>query len=95
MGVRGQGLQPSLGKGRQDILDCSITQPALDCCTVAQNLDMKDLVELVRDAVVAHAGQLASRTGDPDAHPPYIVLDLPCTFFMLSTHRSNTCSYAC
>ncbi len=51
-----------------------------------QNLELGSLVERVRSAVVAHAGALQAARGDPDAAPPYIVLDLPCTFFMLRTH---------
>ena len=52
-----------------------------------QNLELGQLAERVRTAVVAHAQSLMRQQGNPDAHPPYIVLDLPCTFFMLATHR--------
>ena len=58
----------------------------LTLCPV-QNLELGDLAERVRAAVVAHAQSLMQQQGSLDAHPPYIVLDLPCTFFMLATHR--------
>lgn len=58
-----------------------------------QNLELGELAERVRAAVVAHAQNLMQQQGSLDAHPPYIVLDLPCTFFMLATHRwgHHTC----
>ncbi len=49
----------------------------------AQNLDMAELVERVRAAVVARAAQLLRK--EPDTPVYYMVVDLPCTFFMLRT----------
>lgn len=51
----------------------------------AQNLDMVELVERVRAAVVATAAQLLLK--EPDTPVDYLVVDLPCTFFMLRTVR--------
>ena len=50
-----------------------------------QSLDMAELVERVRTAVVARAAQLLRK--EPDAPVDYLVVDLPCTFFMLRTLR--------
>lgn len=46
-----------------------------------RNLDMPELIEKARLAVVGHASKLLQ--ADPDREISYIVLDLPCTFFML------------
>ena len=54
-------------------------------CALLQNLDMAELVERVRAAVVARAAQLLRK--EPDAPVDYLVVDLPCTFFMLRTLR--------
>ena len=54
-------------------------------CAPLQNLDMAELVERVRAAVVARAAQLLRK--EPDAPVDYLVVDLPCTFFMLRTLR--------
>ncbi|KAK9827655.1 hypothetical protein WJX81_004166 [Elliptochloris bilobata] len=51
-----------------------------------QNLGMAELVERVRAAVVARAGELKRR--EPDTPMDYLVVDMPCTFFMLSTESS-------
>ncbi|KAK9827681.1 hypothetical protein WJX81_007940 [Elliptochloris bilobata] len=51
-----------------------------------QNLGMAELVERVRTAVVAKAAQLLRQ--DLDAPMDYIVVDLPCTMFMLRTYSS-------
>ena len=62
-----------------------------------QNLDMPELIEKARLAVVSKASEVLK--ADPDSRIDYIVLDLPCTFFMLrslryvtqhtTVHRSN------
>ena len=44
---------------------------------------MAELVERVRAAVVAMAAQLLRK--EPDTPVVYLVVDLPCTFFMLRT----------
>jgi hypothetical protein len=46
-----------------------------------RNLDMPELIEKARLAVVSHATKLLQ--DNPDQEIDYIVLDLPCTFFML------------
>ena len=50
-----------------------------------QNLDMPELIEKARLAVISKAGQVL--LADPDSKLDYIVLDLPCTFFMLRSLR--------
>ena len=50
-----------------------------------QNLDMPELIEKARVAVIAHATALHKK--DPTRAIDYIVLDLPCTFFMLRSLR--------
>ena len=50
-----------------------------------QSLHLDDMVEKVRRTIMRHAGQLLRQ--DPNATIDYIVLDLPCTFFMLETIR--------
>ena len=50
-----------------------------------RNLDMPELIEKARLAVVGHASKLLQ--ADPDREISYIVLDLPCTFFMLRSLR--------
>ena len=56
-----------------------------------RNLDMPELIEKARLAVVGHASKLLQ--ADPDREISYIVLDLPCTFFMLRSLRWGR--YAC
>ncbi|KAK9844459.1 hypothetical protein WJX74_002810 [Apatococcus lobatus] len=63
-------------------------QPAIDSTLVTsvsdvylQNLDMPELIEKARTAVIHHA--MAILKADPDREVDYIVLDFPCTFFML------------
>ncbi|KAK9810163.1 hypothetical protein WJX72_005905 [[Myrmecia] bisecta] len=46
-----------------------------------QNLDMPELIEKARVSVIGHAMKVLRE--DPDADIDYVVLDLPCTFFML------------
>ena len=46
---------------------------------------MPELIEKARLAVVGHASKLLQ--ADPDREISYIVLDLPCTFFMLRSLR--------
>jgi hypothetical protein len=46
---------------------------------------MAELVERVRGAAVAHAAAL--RRAEPGAAVDYLVVDLPCTFFMLRASR--------
>ena len=58
-----------------------------------QNLDMAELVERVRTAVVARAAQLLRK--DPDAPVDYLTVDLPCTFFMLRTLRCQDQAPGC
>ena len=53
-----------------------------------RNLDMPELIEKARLAVVGHASKLLQ--ADPDREISYIVLDLPCTFFMLRSLRWAT-----
>lgn len=48
-------------------------------------LDLEDLVEVVREAVVITAEDTARESGH-DRHQ-HVLLDLPCTFFMLRTLR--------
>lgn len=45
-------------------------------------------MERVRAAVVARAAQLLRR--EPDTPVEYLVVDMPCTFFMLRTLRCTT-----
>ena len=52
-----------------------------------QDLEMAELVERVRGAAVAHAARLLR--AEPGAAVDYLVVDLPCTFFML---RASRCS---
>ena len=50
-----------------------------------RNLDMPELIEKARIAVIGHAGKLLRE--DPGRTLDYIVLDMPCTFFMLRSLR--------
>ncbi|KAL0049810.1 hypothetical protein WJX82_010329 [Trebouxia sp. C0006] len=63
-------------------------QPEIDPELIARiddvylrNLDMPELIEKARIAVIGHAGKLLRQ--DPGRKIDYIVLDMPCTFFML------------
>lgn len=67
-------------------------QPELDPALIARvegvylkNLDMSELLEKVRAAAVNHTEEILR--ADPKADVPYVVLDLPCTFFMLRSLR--------
>lgn len=67
-------------------------QPEIDPELIARiedvylrNLDMPELIEKARLAVIGHAGKLLR--ADPARKLEYIVLDLPCTFFMLRSLR--------
>ena len=53
-----------------------------------QNLDMPELIEKARVAVIGHATALLK--AEPQRNVDYVVLDLPCTFFMLRSLRSAT-----
>jgi hypothetical protein len=50
-----------------------------------KNLDMPELIEKARKAVMDHTAQLLRK--DPEFDVNYVVLDLPCTFFMLRSLR--------
>ena len=50
-----------------------------------QNLDMPELIEKARVAVIGHATALLK--AEPQRNVDYVVLDLPCTFFMLRSLR--------
>ena len=50
-----------------------------------QNLDMPELIEKARVAVIAKAS--AALRANPDRNLDHVVLDLPCTFFMLRSLR--------
>lgn len=50
-----------------------------------RNLDMPELIEKARIAVIGHAAKLLKQ--DPGRTIDYIVLDMPCTFFMLRSLR--------
>lgn len=70
-------------------------QPEIDPKLIARiddvylrNLDMPELIEKARIAVIGHAAKLLKQ--DPGRTIDYIVLDMPCTFFMLRSLR-----YAC
>ena len=70
-------------------------QPEIDPDLIARiddvylrNLDMPELIEKARIAVIGHAAKLLK--ADPSRTIDYIVLDMPCTFFMLRSLR-----YAC
>ena len=74
-------------------------QPAIDSTLVTsvsdvylQNLDMPELIEKARTAVIRHA--MAILKADPDREVDYIVLDFPCTFFMLRALRYCSSSSA-
>ncbi|KAL3132707.1 hypothetical protein ABBQ32_009214 [Trebouxia sp. C0010 RCD-2024] len=63
-------------------------QPEIDPRLIARiddvylrNLDMPELIEKARIAVIGHAAKLLKQ--DPGRTIDYIVLDMPCTFFML------------
>lgn len=67
-------------------------QPEIDPELIARiddvylrNLDMPELIEKARIAVIGHAGKLLRQ--DPGRKIDYIVLDMPCTFFMLRSLR--------
>ena len=51
-------------------------------------LDMEDLVELARQAIVSKAEEVARSSSSGIVGP--VVLDLPCTFFMLRSLRSTS-----
>ena len=68
------------------------SQPEIDPELVAKiddvylrNLDMPELIEKARVAVIGHAGKLLR--ANPSRSLDYIVLDMPCTFFMLRSLR--------
>ncbi len=50
-----------------------------------KNLEITELIEKARHTVLEHASELLR--GDSKLDVPYIVLDLPCTFFMLRSVR--------
>ena len=50
-----------------------------------KNLDMPELIEKARSAVIGHASKLLREDHGLDVS--YIVLDMPCTFFMLRSLR--------
>ena len=52
-----------------------------------QNQDLVNLAERARAALVDHATLLVRGGCDPDVHPPYVFLDLPCTLFMIRTEK--------
>ena len=56
-----------------------------------RNLDMPELIEKARIAVISHAGKLLRE--DPSRNIDYIVLDMPCTFFMLRSLRYLSMPY--
>ena len=67
-------------------------QPEVDAELIARiddvylrNLDMPELIEKARIAVIGHAAKLLK--ADPARTIDYIVLDMPCTFFMLRSLR--------
>ena len=67
-------------------------QPEIDPKLIARiddvylrNLDMPELIEKARIAVISHAAKLLKQ--DPGRTIDYIVLDMPCTFFMLRSLR--------
>ena len=67
-------------------------QPEIDPKLIARiddvylrNLDMPELIEKARIAVIGHAAKLLKQ--DPGRTIDYIVLDMPCTFFMLRSLR--------
>lgn len=76
-------------------------QPGVDPATIAhmsgvylENLDMPELIEKARRAVMDTAGALLR--ADPNRDLQQIVLDLPCTFFMLRSLRWPPAhSYSC
>jgi len=51
----------------------------------ARHLDLRDLVEMARAAVVGRAEELMQRNGSLVVE--HVLLDLPCTFFMLRSLR--------
>lgn len=61
--------------------------PAFEGALMLQALHLDELVEMVRYAVMEHAGSLLR--ANPNETVDYIALDLPCTFFMLGTSRCN------
>ena len=50
-----------------------------------KNLDMAELIEKARGAVMARAAAVLSADPSYDLH--YIVLDMPCSFYSLRTLR--------
>ena len=50
-----------------------------------KNLDMPELIEKARSAVISHASKLLREDHGLDVS--YVVLDMPCTFFMLRSLR--------
>ena len=67
-------------------------QPEIDAKLIARiddvylrNLDMPELIEKARLAVIGHAAKLLKQ--DPGRTIDYIVLDMPCTFVMLRSLR--------
>lgn len=53
-----------------------------------RNLELSELVDRARRAIVGKAEELIA--AQPDTQPDSIVLDLPCSFFMLRTIRSDS-----
>lgn len=75
-------------------------QPAVDPELVVKiddiylrNLDMPDLIGKAKAAVNGHAAKLLKE--DPTRMIKYIVLDMPCTLFMLRSHRYACLSQIC
>ena len=60
-------------------------RPALRQGVYLKNLDMPELIEKARSAVIGHASKLLREDHGLDVS--YIVLELPCTFFMLRSLR--------
>jgi len=60
-------------------------RPALRQGVYLKNLDMPELIEKARSAVIGHASKLLREDHGLDVS--YIALELPCTFFMLRSLR--------
>ena len=58
-----------------------------------KNLDMPELIEKARSAVIGHASKLLLLDHGLDVS--YIVLELPCTFFMLRSLRWAAAATCC
>ena len=85
-------LEPFPDLTQPEIAYARYQQPGIDPSSIAtlgsvylQHLDMSELVNRARQAVIERAGELLRK--DPGVRVEYIVLDLPCTFFMLKTLR--------